>query len=598
MHRKSVSALLAGVMIAALGAFGGATPAGAASDVTVVVGPNNVNTAGASWVSYNEGTGTGSTTFVAGPTGKPLGVGSVQLASDVNAREVLQNIDPTYAGISLASITALSYSTRRSSVDAGNNIAPYLQLVMDYDQTDASSAFQGRLTFEPYLTSGGGTIAQNTWNSFNTLSGKWWGSGTPIVGGTPTTQLCTQATPCTWAQVQADYPDAGIGTGLNSGILLRVGGAPGVGLTGQVDALKIGVSGNDKTYDFEPAAAANTVIVGPKQINTAGAKFFTYNDTGNGVGSASLVPGPTGQPIGVGSMQLSDDATSAYVLQLFDPTLANLPLSQLTTLNYSSVRTSANPSNTITPYLQIALDYDGTDADTSFQSRLSFLPSFSGAGPIAQNQWNTWNGLAGKWYGNSANPIVGNVAVPQACPQSAPCTWAQVLAAYPNASIQGGAFNGIFLRDGSQSTSPQVGAVDGLSVGVNGVDTTYDFEPYADLQVSLNSAVKVRHNKPITYTVSVTNAGPAPAQNLTIALKVPAGVTVTNAGGGVPFLGLYGWTQPSLGAGQTVTKTVTGTVTAAKGSQLIALDAAASRTPDPGAGGPLNNFGAFVTTVT
>ena len=598
MRRRSVSALLAGMMIAAMGAFGGATPAGAASAVTVVVGPNNVGTTGASWTTYNEGSGTGSTTFVAGPAGKPLGVGSVQLSADVNARQVLQNVDPAYAGIRLDTVTALSYSTRRSSVDAGNNVAPYLQLVMDYDRTDASSAFQGRLVFEPYFTSGGGSIAQNTWNSFDTLVGKWYGSGTPIVGNAPTTQTCTQASPCTWNQVLAAYPDAGIGTGLNSGILLRVGGAPGIGTTGQVDAVKIGVNTNDKTYDFEPSAAANTVIVGPKQVNTAGAKFATYNDTGLGVGTATLVPGPTGQPIGAGSFQLSADATSAPVVQLFDPALAALPLSQLTALGYSSVRTSANPSNTITPYLQIAIDYDGSDATTSFQGRLSFLPTFSGSGPIAQNQWYGWNGLAGKWYGNSANPIVGNNPVAQACPQSSPCSWAQVLSAYPNASIQSGIFNGIFLREGSQSTSPQTGSVDGLSIGVNGVDTTYDFEPYADLQVNITAPVKAKHNKPITYTASITNLGPATSQNLAIAMQMPAGVTVTNAGGGGLFAGAYWWSQASLASGQTVTKTITATVTATVGTQLIGLAGALERNPDPGAGNPLNNFGATVTTVT
>ena len=42
----------------------------------------------------------------------------------------------------------------------------------------------------------------------------------------------------------------------------------------------------------------------------------------------------------------------------------------------------------------------------------------------------------------------------------------------------------------------------------------------------------------------------------------------------------------------------TGTVTATRGSSLTALDVALSRTPDPGAGGPLNNFGATVTKVT
>lgn len=137
-----------------------------------------------------------------------------------------------------------------------------------------------------------------------------------------------------------------------------------------------------------------------------------------------------------------------------------------------------------------------------------------------------------------------------------------------------------------------------MTIGVNGASKTYDFEPYADLAVSLGAPAKVRHNHSLAYTVAITNNGPATAQNLIAYLAVPSGVTVTNNGGGSSFLGLLLWSRPSLASGQITTYTVTGTATAAKGTQLTALDAGLSRTPDPGTGNPFNDLASAVTKVT
>jgi hypothetical protein len=57
------------------------------------------------------------------------------------------------------------------------------------------------------------------------------------------------------------------------------------------------------------------------------------------------------------------------------------------------------------------------------------------------------------------------------CPQSSSCTWSSILSGFPDATISGA----VVLKAGSGWSSFD-GNVDGLTIGVNGSDTTYDFE--------------------------------------------------------------------------------------------------------------------------
>ena len=195
------------------------------------------------WFFYDDGFPGGIGNFVTGPATPPLGVGSLHLAlpGAVGARMAYGTA--AYAGTRLDQITTLGYSTYRSSVDAGNNLAIALQFDMDYNLLDANTAWQGRLVFEPYMAAGG-TVLQDTWQAWDALSGKWWASGAP--GNT----LCPQAAPCTWAQVLTNWPDAGLRAGI--GYLWLKAGGPADGFDGNADALKIGLTGVDTTYDFEP----------------------------------------------------------------------------------------------------------------------------------------------------------------------------------------------------------------------------------------------------------------------------------------------------------------------------------------------------------
>ena len=74
------------------------------------------------------------------PARRHWGIGSVRLAlpGTVDAREAYGTA--AYAGTRLDKITKLDYSTYRSAVDAGSNLAIALQFDMDYNLTDAYMA--------------------------------------------------------------------------------------------------------------------------------------------------------------------------------------------------------------------------------------------------------------------------------------------------------------------------------------------------------------------------------------------------------------------------------------------------------------------------
>lgn len=211
---------------------------------TVVVSPAAPN----GWAFVQEvpaGTGT----FVAGPGTAPLGDGSAHFTLDATGRMLLGTL--AYAGVRLDAIGRLAYDTHRQSADAGNLLAVTLQLDVDYDLTDANTAWQGRLVFEPYFTAGGGNIPAGTWQHWEALGGKWWASGAPGNAS------CPQAAPCTWAQVLAAFPDAGIRAGV--GVLQFKAGGPWPGFAGNADALIVDAEGTATTWDFEPALGGCSV---------------------------------------------------------------------------------------------------------------------------------------------------------------------------------------------------------------------------------------------------------------------------------------------------------------------------------------------------
>lgn len=240
---------------------------------TVVVSGNNMN----GWWIYEE-VASARAGFAYGPATPPLGKGSafIETIDDTNSM-LIGTLN--YAGTRLDAISTLQYSTYQDlSTDA--NLATTLQLHVDYDVTDANTAWQGRLVFEPYNS---GTVTHGVWQTWDALAGKWWASGAP--GNT----VCPIGSPCTWAEVLSNFPNAGIWTGNNGQVLFKGGDTTAgnwVNFLGYVDNFQIAVDGSPSTntiYDFEPtcalvqgntytfspdAGSANTVTVDVQTLGT------------------------------------------------------------------------------------------------------------------------------------------------------------------------------------------------------------------------------------------------------------------------------------------------------------------------------------------
>src|SRR3982751_6879007 len=103
-------------------------------------------------------------------------------------------------------IAGLLYSSYQDN-NSNTVVAPSIQFDIDYDLTDTTTNYQGRLVFEPYQS---GTVQQNVWQNWDARAGNWYGTRTTVpVNNVNTPNPCQQATPCTWQQVLTLFPNAG-----------------------------------------------------------------------------------------------------------------------------------------------------------------------------------------------------------------------------------------------------------------------------------------------------------------------------------------------------------------------------------------------------
>jgi hypothetical protein len=462
--------LLVGVVVALVATLAGCK---------LVVTPSQTN----GWFFLNEGSN-GSGYYVNGPGTPPAGRGSALLTVDANGRENIAT--GLFTGRQLSTLTQLKYSTYQAFSGSPNE-TPTLQFDVDYDSTDSTTAYQGRLVYVPAASQ---TVLPHVWQTWDTMdtNASWYSSASgassfrPIVGGvTQTNPPCTQTTYCTWSQLMTDYPNARIRPTVSSvpGLfLIRAGGPVTSGFVGATDNVIVGISGNDVETNFEPGDG-NQVI---NQADAASRGFAFVQETPTG--SGAFVNGPNGSD-GSGSAQLKVDATGGEALA--NGLFAGTRFDHLNFLSYKTYQAAVGPNATT---LQLDADYDTTDADTSFQGRAVFEPSLSGQATVTDQTWQTWNPLtapSGWWQTHDA--IVGGVDVGKACTQASPCSFSQLLAAYPNAAIRPitgqsagqPIAGGMWLKAGGGWSPGFTGNVDSLTTalnvgGVNGT-VTYDFEP-------------------------------------------------------------------------------------------------------------------------
>lgn len=195
------------------------------------------------WMGVDDNGNGGSLSFEVGPGSAPLGYGSAELSVGATNQGYLL-FKSAYGGTKLADVSALSYATY---VQTGNGtIAPSIQLNVTSDVTAAAS-WQGRLVYEPYMN---GTVVDGTWQTWDAKAGKWWLSKPNLFGNN-----CGQATPCTFGELIALYPNIGVNTGLLQGVGFKAGSG-WTSFVGNVDAFTF----NTDVYDFDPYVPAPTAV--------------------------------------------------------------------------------------------------------------------------------------------------------------------------------------------------------------------------------------------------------------------------------------------------------------------------------------------------
>jgi hypothetical protein len=280
----------------------------AAADTTVTVSPAGLGP-WQSVVSDSQGNFLQNTdatvSWGVNPAGAPFGTGSVTLDTGTNHGDAAaQLVDQGVAGIQLAAIKTLSYSTLGTLV-AGPTLSgqlPYLMLTLD---TNNDGVEDDTIVFEPLYQNGyrsdipnQGPTQIGMWQRWNAVVGGWW-SVHGLAGAGPGINVKTlpeilAAAPSARIVQANTIPAAGLR------VVLGVRNAPDH-LIGSVDGLSIDTGTGVTTYDFEPGTQpqeGNSIVV----TRAAGTVLY---QTSSGVQTLS-----TGKKINLGSFI---DATHGQV---------------------------------------------------------------------------------------------------------------------------------------------------------------------------------------------------------------------------------------------------------------------------------------------
>ncbi len=219
------------------------------------------------------------------------------------------------------------------------------------------------------------------------------------------------------------------------------------------------------------SAQEATLIVSPDNMQ---GWTLRRESPGLSPGTGEFVTGPQPAPAGDGSLRLT--VTSASVGESITRPMPRIRFSDLTTLTYHTYRASGGTAQAVTLQFSVCRSYWGSICIAS--SRLIYEPYWTGTYP-STGIWEEWNALApnARWW-------MTNIDVNATCGRDNACTVAQLLTTYPNLDIYNSNNIGVLLKIGSGWAAFD-GYVDKLTLGINGVNTTYDFEPAFPSAVTL-----------------------------------------------------------------------------------------------------------------
>jgi hypothetical protein len=183
-----------------------------------------------------------------------------------------------------------------------------------------------------------------------------------------------------------------------------------------------------------------------------------------------------------------NDVSSSVELGIYH-TFPSVRFDNLWNLTYATY-VPARAEKAVT--LQIDVDLNVTDADTSFQGRMVFDPANNLALanivdpnrlPLTADKWQTWQVVepGSKWSLTwEGNAEASTQLASNPCPKSTPCSFEQIMTLFPDAGMNNGTGNSVVLRAGDGWNNLK-GYADALSIEYSHVDQyldiAYNFEP-------------------------------------------------------------------------------------------------------------------------
>lgn len=184
--------------------------------------------------------------------------------------------------------------------------------------------------------------------------------------------------------------------------------------------------------------------------------------------------GPGTPPFGTGSVELSTDVEEFVALGTYQ--FANTPLSQITTLQYTTYQPMSNPdTGIVVGIFQFGIDFFGNN--DMFQGRLIFDPAANGES-VSEGTWQSWDAIGGgsaKWVYVGLTGFWPDTGFP-GTPETDPMTWAQIVAKYPEARIN---FNDpvLAIEITGDLGDPFTEAINSVTFGTTSGTTRFVFGP-------------------------------------------------------------------------------------------------------------------------
>jgi len=221
---------------------------------------------------------------------------------------------------------------------------------------------------------------------------------------------------------------------------------------------------------FDSAASAYMPHPGTSVVTPANIGVDWFSPDLRGGGYVTFVEGPAVPPLGTGSLEMGTTSGSDKA-QLFNYDYIGTPLAEIGDISYATYRDSSSTNSAVQyPAINLEVDYVG---DGSSYTTLVWEPVYPyGASNLAVDTWQTWDtfapsqtGFGGGWWSSRD--------IPGVCAFNCFVDWQTILENNPNAKIK----YGFGVNVGSGWVGAFTGAVDALSLTVNGEKTVYDFEP-------------------------------------------------------------------------------------------------------------------------